>query len=289
MVRSPSMPQRPPPPRWTIDEDDPRAPPQALWDELSERERDAIVAALPIEVPIELHPPEGDAHRKAKQRPTDALDAFFRRLGRKVYVSSELGTYYPNEPRFCPDVMAVLDVETHERDSWIVSREGRGLDLVLEVHCEGDRHKDFELNVERYARLGIKEYFLFDRSQLRLFGYRLPRARARTYVPIVPRRGLLASNVLGLEVRVEGERLKFYYGTAPVPDVDELIGRLDRMLGDLTKQHESGARELAAAEARADREAQRAQEEAQRADVAERRVAALEKQLAARPPKQRRR
>ena len=142
---------------WTVDPDDPRAPPQDLWDTLDAEERAAIVLALPIEVPIELHPPEGDAHRKAKQRPTDALDAFFQRLGRRVYVSSELGTYYPNEPRFCPDVMAVLDVETHERDSWIVSREGRGLDFVLEVHWNGDARKDFELNVARYARLGIAD------------------------------------------------------------------------------------------------------------------------------------
>jgi hypothetical protein len=40
----------------------------------------------------------------------------------------------------------------------VVSAEGKGLDWVLEVHVGGDRKKDAERNVARYARLGIPEY-----------------------------------------------------------------------------------------------------------------------------------
>jgi Uma2 family endonuclease len=167
------------PSRWKLDPDDPRAPSQAEWDDMSEAERQAVLDALPPDMPLDLHPPEGDAHRKAKQRPVDALEAFFRKLGRRVYVSSELVTYYPGEARFCPDLLAVLDVDPHERDSWNVSREQRGLDLVLEVHWKGHAEKDFETNVERYARLGITEYFVYDRSRYRLLGHRLPDADRR--------------------------------------------------------------------------------------------------------------
>lgn len=141
---------------------------------MSEEERARVVAMLPAEVPEELMAPEGDPHRVAKTRTTDTLDAYFRRIRRQIYVSSELAVFYPDEPRFSPDVLAVRDVALRERDKWSVASEGKGLDLVIEIHYGGDRAKDFARNVERYARLGIEEYFIFDRAQLGLRGYRLP-------------------------------------------------------------------------------------------------------------------
>src|SRR5688572_2964910 len=98
------------PEMYRIDPVDPRAPSQEVWDAMSPEERARVVAMLPAEVPLELYPPEGDQHRKAKTRTADTLDAFFRRIGRKIYVSSELGVFYPGERRFAPDVLAVLDV-----------------------------------------------------------------------------------------------------------------------------------------------------------------------------------
>ncbi len=56
---------------------------------------------------MDLHPPEGDSHSTAKDGATSALREFFRRIGRKIYISKELSTYYPNEAIFCPDVLAV--------------------------------------------------------------------------------------------------------------------------------------------------------------------------------------
>ncbi len=41
-------------------------------------------------------------------------------------------------------------------------------------------------NVERYARLGIPEYFVYDRKRQDLRGYRLPSPEARRYQRIVP-------------------------------------------------------------------------------------------------------
>ncbi len=41
---------------------------------------------------------------------------------------------------------------------WVVSKEQRGLDFALENHERGEARKDFETNVERSARLGIRKY-----------------------------------------------------------------------------------------------------------------------------------
>lgn len=182
MVRDPSF---------RVDPADPRAPPQAVWDALTPAERRDVVASLPNEVSIEEMAPEGDPHRKAKEGPLDALRRFFERIGRKVYLSSELAVYYPDERRFVPDVLTVLDVDPHDRMKWVVGAERKGLDLVMEVHVEGDKARDHERNVERYARLGIPEYFIFDRGRLRLKAFRL-RPGGRTYDPIVPQGGRYA-------------------------------------------------------------------------------------------------
>lgn len=220
----------------------PLAPSQEEWEALDEAAREAVVAALPGEITdAEMSPPEGDRHFKGKVRALDALRTYFKKQKRRIYLAPELPVYYPAEPRFAPDLLAVRDTDDHDRDSWFVSREGKGLDWVLEVHVGGDRKKDAERNVARYARLGITEYFVYDRARSRLAAYRLPDG-ARTYVPIVPQSGLYASAVLGLEVEVQQERLRFYAGSAMLLESEELIDRLERHLGELTAQREEEQR-----------------------------------------------
>ena len=51
---------------------------------------------------------------------------------------------------------------------WDVNYEGKGPDFILEIHHHGARSKDLVLNVDRYARLGVREYFVFDRKKLEL-------------------------------------------------------------------------------------------------------------------------
>jgi Uma2 family endonuclease len=86
-------------------------------------------------------------------------------------------------------VLAVLDVpqpEDDERMAWVVADEGKGLDLVLEVLHHADRNKDLVENVERYARLGIPEYFVYDRARQRIHGHRRsPRSRPAGF-PVRP-------------------------------------------------------------------------------------------------------
>ena len=219
---------------YVFDPADPRAPTTEQWEQMPPDERARVVAMLPTDVPLDLLPNEGDPHRKAKRGVLDALDGFFRRTGRRIYLSSELAIFYPGERRFAPDLLAVTDVEPHERSSWVVAAEGKGLDWVLEVHVAGDRRKDEKTNVERYARLGIPEYFYFDRTRLHLTGYRLPEptgaVRASVYQRIVPQTGRFPSKVLGLDLALEGSRLRFLAGNAPLEDADEMIARLGSML-----------------------------------------------------------
>lgn len=167
--------------------------------------------------------------------------------------------YSPAERRFAPDLLVVLDVENHRRKKWLVSHEGHGLDWVMELHVGGDRKKDAEFNVSRYARLGIPEYFIFDGGRLTLEGYRLATPDARVYTRMEPRNGRYVSEVLGLELQVEGEDVRFWAGNAPLLVSEEFIERLEDQTMSLQR---------------------RAQEESRRADEAERRFKELEAELA---------
>jgi Uma2 family endonuclease len=247
---------------YRVDPDDPRAPSMEIWEQLAPAERERIVDQLPSE--IDLGPPEGDPHRIPKERGLQALDAFFRRIGRRVYLSAELPVYYPGERIFAPDLIAVTDVEPGERMRWVVAHEGRGLDFALEVTLEGSRKKDFEENVLRFARLGIPEYFVFDRRNRRIHGWRLERPGA-PYEPIVQQQGRWRSAVLGLDLAVEGDRFRFYLGTALLPETEELLDRANLLVEDLQNKIESAEH--------------RAEQEQKRAEQAELRVRELEAEL----------
>jgi hypothetical protein len=124
--------------------------------------------------------------------------------------------------------------------------------------------EDLQDNVRWYAELRIPEYFVFDRRRLRIRGYRLP-PRGNLYEPIVPQAGAYSSGVLGLELGLENERLRFFQGSAPLPEYEELIARLDGLLDQLLTRNEEENHRAAEAE-------QRWAEETERAEEAERRL-----------------
>jgi Uma2 family endonuclease len=258
----------------------PMAPSVEEWEALSPAERAAVAAALPGEVTdAEMTLPEGERHFKAKTRALDALRSYFTRQRRRIYLAAEMPTYYPAEPRFAPDLFAVLDADDVEHDKWVVSAEGKGLDWVLEVHVGGDRKKDAERNVARYARLGISEYFLYDRARNQLAAHRLASPDARTYTPIVPNHGLYESRVLGLDVQVDTDRLRFYAGTALLLESDELIARLQAMCDDAQRRREEETRLREDAEQRREEETRLREEADRRRDDAEQEVARLRAEL----------
>jgi Uma2 family endonuclease len=252
----------------------PMAPSEEVWNALTPDERVRVVEALPGEVTdAEIAMPEGDRHFQAKTRALDTLRSYFARQRRRIYLAAELPIYYPAEPRFAPDLLAVLDVENHLRDKWVVNAEGKGLDWVLEVHVGGDRKKDAEHNVARYARLGIPEYLLYDRARNQLIAYRLTSPGAATYTPIVPQHGRYASRALGLEIEVTRDRLRFFAGTAMLLESDELIARLEQMLDEVQQRVEEEARQR-------EEETSRREEETRRREEAELEVARLREELA---------
>jgi Uma2 family endonuclease len=233
---------------------------------MSVEEQARVVESLPGEVTWEeMAMPEGDRHSRPKVETRDMLLGFFSRQRRQVYLGMELPVYYPGERRFAPDLLAVRDVETHERDKWVVSHEGKGLEWVMEVHVGGDRKKDAEYNVERYARLGIAEYFIYDRAREQLLAYRLPTPEAREYERIAPERGRYRSEVLGLDFELAGGELWLWAGNARLLTSQELVEQLQRL-----REEEARLRE---------EEARRAEEAERRAEEAEQRLAELQAEL----------
>ncbi|MEW5855495.1 MAG: Uma2 family endonuclease [Myxococcota bacterium] len=259
---------------------------------MTPEEREQVVEALPSEFePSEAHPPEGDRHFEIKSVVRQTLRGFFERKGRRVYVVSELPVYYPDESMFAPDVMAVTDVELHPHDSWVVSREGKGLDLVMEIHVKGRRTKDTRDNLARCARLGVPEYFVFDLPRTRLLGYRLV---GKAYEPIIPQQGRWPSQVLGLDLAIKDGRPRFFQDLSLVPEARELIAQLGGIVDELVAKKEEAERQREETErqreeaerqreeaVRQREEAQRQREEAQRQrDEAQARAAAAEAELA---------
>ncbi|WNG31047.1 Uma2 family endonuclease [Cystobacter fuscus] len=245
----------------------PRAPTQEEWDALSPEERARVVEALPGEVTYaEMSPPEGDRHFQAKVKALDTLRGHFARQRRRVYLAAEMPVYYPGARRFAPDLMAVLEAEAHERDKWVVSAEGKGLDFVLEVHVGGPRRKDARDNVVRYASLGIPEYFIYDRRRQRLHGYRLPAPEARVYELLEPSGGVYVSEQLGVELRLEEGRLRFYSGRELLLEPEEVIARLEQLTEGLQRRVDEEARLAKELRRRVDEEARRAEESRRRAD-----------------------
>ena len=170
-----------------------------------------------------------------------------------------------------PDVLVALGLGTRERMSYLVWREGKPPDWVLEVASPSTKEKDLGEKRDDYAAMGVPEYWLFDPKggqfppgMPRLQGFELVRG---TYRPIPPRvdRGVavIRSEALGLDVRREGKLLRFR---------DPATGE------DIRRRDEEAARAEREA-ARAIREAARAEREALERRAAEARVAELEAAL----------
>jgi|JI10StandDraft_1071094.scaffolds.fasta_scaffold58894_5 Uma2 family endonuclease len=258
----------------SVTEFPPRAPSQAEWDALSEDERVRVIEALPAWMSeAELAPPEGDPHYLACATARDTLEEYYSRVGRSVYVASDLAVYYPQERRFAPDLLLVFDVTPGPREKWLVLAEGKGLDFVMEVLHHGDRAKDLGENVKRYARLGIPEYFVYDLGQQRLHGYHLA---GGSYNRVVPQHGRYASRVLGLDLTIEENRLVFHHGSATLLSPRGLLAQVQRAVDQMTTRLEAAEAARLAEAARAEAEAEaRVQAEAAAQAQAEQLAAAL--------------
>jgi Uma2 family endonuclease len=211
---------------------------------------------------------ETDDHRTEIFRHIEMLEYYFR--GQKVYVSGDLLVYYEqgNPRKFVvPDTFVVKGIIPRSRRNYKIWIERKAPDVVIETTSRKTRRKDVRDKPELYARLGVKEYFVFDPHleylDPPLQGYRLREGRFERIEPDAT--DCLESQELGLLLRTAERRLVF-------------------------ERQDTGER-LLTAEERADREAEARQREAEARQreaaarlAAEAEVARLRAELARRPP-----
>lgn len=180
-------------------------PLEAYWDETPDREE-----YLPESDGKPMA--ETDTHRRYMLDVLDALDEYYRD-DPWTYVTGNIFLYYPDETgklhAVSPDIFVVHGVEKKDRRIYNMKVENKAPDVVIELSSLSTQMEDLGNKRFLYARLGVKEYFLFDpfgeAINPLLRGFRLADGE---YVPIVGTR--LLSQVLGLELRLEEGKLRLY-------------------------------------------------------------------------------
>ena len=213
-------------------------------------------------------------HRRCMVDVADSLELWFRKHGRDdVYVGSNNVLYYERgNPRavVAPDVYVVTGAPAYPlRDTYMLWKEPKGPDFVLEVTSASTRRDDERRKRDVYAALGVREYFLYDpRAEWLappLQGWRLQEGayRALPSVTVLSNRGVaVASEVLGLELRDER--------------AERRVRLRDPATGEVLLTHEESERAREEAErAREEEAAARRAAEARAADL-EARLRALE-------------
>jgi hypothetical protein len=156
-----------------------------------------------------------------------------------------------------PDDFVVTDVDPGERRVFKIWEEGKAPDVAFEVTSKSTRRRDTSYKPRVFAKMGVKEYFLYDPTSEYLVpplkGYRLVR---RSYKQIAPdASGTLECRELGLLLRLEGRQLVIYdRQTGQRLQTEKEAERVAREAAQRALQAERRARE--AAEARAEAEAQ---------------------------------
>ncbi|MDF2387817.1 Uma2 family endonuclease [Nostoc ellipsosporum NOK] len=179
------------------------------------------IPITPIEYPDEDGKPiaEGDLQRKCLVYATTVLGIYFQHHP-DVYVAGNLFIYYEEgnpESVVAPDVFVVFGVENRDRRTYKTWEENNKTpDFVLEITSKTTRTKDQGAKKGIYAFLGVQEYFQYDPTgdylTPQLQGLRLVDGN---YFPVVTNtqpdgRVSLRSEVLGLELQLEGGKLRFY-------------------------------------------------------------------------------
>lgn len=232
-------------------------------------------AAAVIEYPSSDGKPmaETDVHRNLMIRAIETVDGWFADRP-DVYVTGNLMVYYQEgDPRLCrsPDLMVVVGVPKGDREVYKVWEEGgRFPSFALEITSKSTRDEDLDEKFRVYRDVWkVREYVLFDPLEEyldpSLQGFRLA---GKKYRPIPPRRGQLASEVLGLKLDREGLRLVFRHPD----DAREVLPRAE----ERARQAEH-ARELADMKARFAESARATAED--RATAAEAELARLRAEL----------
>ena len=161
---------------------------------------------------------ETPIHWHATVDAAQPLQEFYRDRA-DVYVGSDMMMYYrEGDIRACvsPDVFVAFEApKLPERRVWRTWVEGKLADFVLEITSLGTRRVDEVTKKALYAELGIREYWQFDPEgdylEPMLQGRRLGSDGEYRTLTLQKRDGALChGSLLGLELRLEGERLRFF-------------------------------------------------------------------------------
>jgi Uma2 family endonuclease len=160
---------------------------------------------------------ETDLHRDEMVRLITTLqNAFADRSD--VYVSGNLLLYYvEGDPRrsVAPDVFVVFGIAKHRREIYKLWEEKAGPAVVIEVTSRTTRREDLEKKRDLYARLGVREYYLYDPRFARLQYLDPPlqglRLEGEVYRPMATDAdGALISEALGMRLHLIDRQLRLF-------------------------------------------------------------------------------
>jgi Uma2 family endonuclease len=217
---------------------------------------------------------ETELHMRLMIALIQTLEAFFD-PDPLVYVWGNLLIFYERGDRrkhVSPDVFVVRGVPKRRRLNYLIWREKKAPQVVIELTSKTTRKEDVEKKFALYRDvLKVKEYFLFDPFldylDPPLQGYRL---RAGKYLPIKPVDGRLPSRVLGLHLERDGQDLRLWNPATGrwllTPEEARDQEAEARQRAEAEAEREAEARRQAEAEAEREAEArQRAEADAERA------------------------
>lgn len=146
-----------------------------------------------------------------------------------VYVAGNMLLYYEEgnpAASVAPDVFVVFGVPKGERRTFKLWEENAAPRVVIEFSSRSTYLEDRGNKQEVYRAIGVQEYFLFDPLEEYLDPPLQGRCRQGDELLRIPRQrdGSLRSEVLGLELRREGSRLRFVDPKTGTP----LLSRLER-------------------------------------------------------------
>ena len=190
-----------------------------------------------------------------------------------VHVGGDLLIYYrmnDNETRVAPDVFVVFGSDKALRLSWIVWREGKAPDIVMELASGSTWRRDMREKRDIYAGMGVTEYWRFDPTSTYfsppLIGETLVNGEYTRIELISDREGIHRghSAVLGLDVcALPDGSMRFYD-----PVSEQWLRTHAESEAALREAEETAAREMAARQA-AEEELRTLREQLQRYQAGE--------------------
>lgn len=207
-------------------------------------------SAIDIEYPESDGRPMGetDLHRNWMIRIIDMLQQRYR--GQHVYVTGDLLLYYmEGDPSryLVPDAFVVFDSDPGPRRTYKIWKEGgKSPNVVIEVTSRWTRGEDVNHKPQKFAQIGIEEYFLYDPTADYLVpplrGFRMTDGE---YAQIeFDMKGGLVSEQLNVRLCLEASQLVMY-------DLDtEEVLLTEAEAEHAALQREQAARKVAEAEVR---------------------------------------